>query len=50
MIYLLTALVVLDCLIVWWIWDRAWQDGFSYGYSAGLLADDKLEITFEEMP
>jgi len=32
----------------WRIYDIAWHRGFEYGYSAGLLADDKLNITFEE--
>jgi hypothetical protein len=47
-IYLAGSLLVILVLAGWWLFDRAWQDGYRYGYAAGLLTDDKLNITFEE--
>jgi len=47
-IYLAWSLLVIAVLAGWWIYDWAWIRGYRYGYSAGLLADDKLDITLEE--
>ena len=48
-IYAIVALLtVLAALLGWWLYDEAWIRGYEFGYSAGLLADDKLDITLEE--
>ena len=48
MIYLAGSLLVILVLAGWWIYDEAWIRGFQYGYSAGLLSNEQLNITIEE--
>lgn len=49
MIYFLAgSLLVILVLLQWWSYNEGWERGYGYGHSAGLLADDKLNITLEE--
>jgi hypothetical protein len=43
-------LAVLGVLFIIWTYHRAWHRGFDYGYAAGLIANDRVNITFEEKP